>query len=171
MTNEIQAVVIGDNVYVGGGFTLSVRNGGIVMVYALRTRSWRALPPYGNQFFGMTAMNNQLILVGGMHISTGTPTNILGVWDEGSQTWTHPFPEMPTSRYLPSVVSYQKWLIAAGGASLGEIRYSNKVELLDTLSGQWYEGSPLPSECSEMSSAINGNVVSFRKIFFQGAPY
>ena len=48
------------------------------MVYVLCTHSWRTLPPYENQFFGMTAMNNQLVLVGGMHISSGTPTGSVG---------------------------------------------------------------------------------------------
>ena len=133
-------------------------NGGTVMVYAVHTRLWRTLPPYENHYFGMAAVNKQLVLIGGLSISSGKLINALGVWDEGSQAWTHPFPEMPTSRYSSSVVSYQKWLIVADGACLGKIRCSNKVELLDTLSGQWYEGSPLPNECSEMSSAINGNM-------------
>ena len=58
---------------------------------------------------------------------------------------------------LVSAIFYQQWLVVAGGE---DERYSplNKVELLDTVSGQWYEGSPLPTECSEMSSAINGNM-------------
>ena len=148
MTNNIQAVVIGDNVYVGGGYTRSM-NMGVVMVYSIGTKSWRRLPPQKSKYFGMTAVNNQLVLVGGQGISNHKVTNVLPAWDEPSQRWTHPFPEMPTSRYSPSVVSYQKWLIVAGDS------YSNKVELLDTLSGQWYEGSPLPSVCSEMTAAIH----------------
>ena len=85
-------------------------------------------------------------------------TGILAVWDEfkGSQTWTRPFPEMLIPRYLPSVISYQKWLVVAGGKTRSS--YSNKVEILDTLSGQWYKGSLIPNQCSEMSSAINGNM-------------
>ena len=149
MSNSIQAVVIGDKVYIGGGYS---ENGDIVMVYALHTESWRRLPPYESQWLGMAVVNDQLVLVGGRRMSTSKATNVLGVWDEGSQTWTHPFPEMPTSRYFLSAISYQKWLVVAGGS------FSNKVELLDTLSGQWYKGSPLPSECSEMTSAINGNM-------------
>ena len=49
-----------------------------------------------------------------------------------------------------------KWLVVAGGRDGGF--YSNKVEVLDTDSGQWYEASPLPSVCSQMSSAISGNM-------------
>ena len=65
---------------------------------------------------------------------------------------------MSTSRYTPSVASYQKWLVVAGGRDFGEIDHLNKIEILDTLSGQWYEGSPLPSRCSGMSLVINGNM-------------
>jgi hypothetical protein len=64
---------------------------------------------------------------------------------------------MLTPRHSTSVVSYQKWLIVAGGDT-GGYSCSNKIEILDTLSGQWYEGSPIPSGCTEMSSAINGNM-------------
>ena len=169
MTNCIQAVVIGDNVYVGGGFSLFVENSCAVMVYSLASGSWSKLSPQETRYFGMAAVNNQLVRVGGsirilsytlLHGSYNNEvTGILAMWDEGSRTWTHPFPEMPTPRCSPSVISYQKWLIVAGGTTGIELNSrSNKVEILDTLSGQWYEGSPIPSECSEMSSAINGNI-------------
>ena len=161
MTNSLQAVVIGDNVYVGGGYTLSTENACAVMVYSLASGSWSKLPPHATQRFGMAAVNNHLVLVGGnieimYYYNKVKATSILAMLDEGSQTWTRPFPEMPTPRYAPSVISYQKWLVVAGG-NTGSSR-SNKVEILDTLSGQWYEGSPMPSECSGMSSATNGNM-------------
>ena len=154
MAQSIQAVVIGGNVYVGGGLKFDRSKRTTVMVYSLRTGSWRTLPPYETWQFGMAAVNNQLVMVGG---TTGKVTNVLGVWGEESQTWTHPFPEMPTPRKSLSVVSYQNWLIVAGGKN-ERSSHSKKVELLDTLSGQWYEGSPLPNACSSMSSTINGNM-------------
>ena len=154
MGSPIQAVVIGSDVYVGGG---GGENEDTVMVYSLQTGTWRTLPPYESKYYGMAVVNNQLVLVGGRSKSTRRVTNVLGLWDERSQTWTHPFPVMPTPRNSPSVISYQKWLVTAGGWD-ERGPYSNKVELLDTLSGQWYEGSPLRKECSEMSSAISGNM-------------
>ena len=154
MGSGIQAVVIGSDVYVGGG---SGQNTETVMVYSLQTGTWRTLPPYESWSFGMAVVNNQLVLVGGLSTSTHQVRNVLGVWDERSQTWTHPFPAMPTARESLSVISYQKWLVTAGGTD-GRGVYSNRVELLDTLSGQWYEGSPLPKGCSDMSSAISGNM-------------
>ena len=154
MRGAVQAVVIGSDVYVGGGYG---QNEMTVMVYSLQTGTWRTLPRYESRYFGMAVVNNQLVLVGGRSTSTHHVTNVLGLWDERSQTWTHPFPVMPTARQSLSVIYYQKWLVTAGGNDeTGS--YSNKVELLDTLSGQWYEGSPLPKECSQMSSAISGNM-------------
>ena len=58
--------MIDDNVYVGG-LGLS-ENNGIVMVYSLATGSWRTLPPSETMWFGMAAVNNQLVLVGGNNI-------------------------------------------------------------------------------------------------------
>ena len=155
MTNFIQAVVIGYDVYVGGGYS-GLGKADTVMVYSLQTGSWNTLPPCGSRYFGMAVINNQLVLVGGKSMSTDEATNMLSVWDQRSQTWTHPFLVIPTERQSSTAISYQKWLIVAGG-QVGTISL-DKVELLDTVSGQWYEGSPLPCRYSEMSSAINGNM-------------
>jgi hypothetical protein len=157
MSNTIQAVVIGNNVYIGGGLTVSEVNSGIVMVYSLATGSWRTLPPSENMWFGMAAVNNQLVLVGGNNISLNEVTGVLAVWNDTSRTLILPFPEMPTPRHSPSVVSYQKWLVVAGGLEASG-SHSYKVEILDSILKQWYEGSPLLSGSAEMSSAINGNM-------------
>ena len=155
MSSSIQVILVDGNLYVGGGYHRG--KGQTVMVCSLSAMTWRTLPPYESQWFGMAAVNNQLVLVGGRNISTDVTTNVLGVWDEGSQTWTHTLPAMPTSRDSPSVISYQNWIVVAGGGDETS-SYMKKVELLDTLSEQWYEGSPLPNECSAMSSTINGNM-------------
>ena len=158
MSTSVQAVVISGNIYVGGGYNMaSLSNGAIVMVYSLHTGSWTTLPPYKTLYFGMAAVNNQLVLIGGKDMTTDKKSNLLGVWDQDSQKWTHPFPEMPTPRDMVSVVSYQRWLIVAGGRD-GRRSRCRKVELLDILSGQWYEGSPLLDAFSSMSSAISDNM-------------
>ena len=136
---------------------LRLRINGIVMVYSLATGSWKTLPPSETMWFGMAAVNNQLVLVGGNTKPYNEVTGILAVWDERSRTWTRPFPEMPTPRHSPSVVSYQKWLVVAGGLEASGY-HSDKVEILDTLLKQWYEGSPLRDGSAEMSSTINGNM-------------
>ena len=160
MDGHIQAVAIGDNVYVGGGDgSIFDKVSVTMMVYSVQTASWTILRSCAYSF-GMAAVNNQLVLVGGILSASSRDqkvTNVLLAWDERSQGWTCPFPVMPTSRHSMSVTSYKKWLVVAGGIDKRN-SYLNKVELLDTQSGQWYEGSPLPTECSDMSSAINGNM-------------
>lgn len=152
MTGHAQAVVIDGDVYIGGG------RGTVVMVYSLHTRVWRTLPPYESEWFGMAVVNNQLVLVGGRSVvSVKNVTNMLGVWDVGSQTWTNPFPAMHSPRRSPSAVSYNKWLVVAGGIDNASHNVA-VVELLDTLSKQWHTCSSLPSAYSRMSSAINGNM-------------
>ena len=154
MGSGIQAVVIGNEVYVGGGAGHSEVT---VTVYSLQTRTWRALPLYESRWFGMGVVNNQLVLVGGLSTSSRKVTNVVGMWDQQSQIWTYPFPVMPTAGHSVSVIVYKKWLILAGGRDDNKFPLS-QVVLLDTLSAQWYEGSPLPKDCTCMSSAINGNM-------------
>ena len=155
MPGNIQAVMVGSYLYLGGG---DGQNAETVMEYSLQTGTWRTLPPYESLYFGMAVVNNQLVLVGGLSASTGRATNILGLWNEQSQSWTHPFPVMPTAKCSVSVVSYKIWLVVAGGSD-GKA-FLNKVELLDTSSCQWYiaKGSSLPKKCCDLSSVINGNM-------------
>ena len=75
MRDGIQAVVIGSDVYVGGGDS---QNAETVMVYSLETGTWRTLPPYKSKWFGMAVVNNQLVLVGGRSPSTRQVTKCTG---------------------------------------------------------------------------------------------
>ena len=152
--SDCQAVVIGDNIYAGGGDGYTNLQSQMVMIYKIHSGSWEMLPHNGKKWFGMAAVNGQLVLVGGKQISPKRTTNQLSVWDEGLQSWTHPFPDMPTPRHSVSAVSYKEWLVVAGGC----FEYNlDKVELLDTYSKKWYASSPLPKACSTMSSVIYGN--------------
>lgn len=155
MTNSIQAVVIDDQVYIGGGYNFD--NGRVVMLYTPTSRGWRTLPRYDGVWFGMTAVNNQLVLIGGAYSSNDRVSNTLGVWDEGLRSWTHPYPVMPTPRSQVSVVSHHKWLIVAGGLSDGPLCLSD-VEILDTALKQWYQAASLPIACCAMSSTKTGNM-------------
>ena len=152
----LQVVEVDGKFYIGGGGGIDTAK---VMVYSRQpgTSTWTLLPSYESWRFGMSAVNNKLVLVGGENTSSHKVTNVLGVWDEQSKTWTHPFPVMPTARVSPSVIGYLEWLIVAGGSGENGSRCRN-VEILDTVSGQWYEVSPLPNPCGEMSSVVNRNM-------------
>ena len=108
--SDCQAVVIGDNIYAGGGDGYTNLQSQMVMIYKIHSGSWEMLPHNGKKWFGMAAVNGQLVLVGGKQISPKRTTNQLSVWDEGLQSWTHPFPDMPTPRHSVSAVSYTNML-------------------------------------------------------------
>ena len=78
MSGSIQAVVIGDNVFVVGGYCGLGR--ATVMVYSLCTGSWINLPhcQMNYKHFSMAAVNDKRVLVGGIN-KTGNFTNVLGV--------------------------------------------------------------------------------------------
>ena len=150
---DSHAVVIRRRVYVGGGYGNEAT---VVMVYDPHSDQWSQLPPYQFKKFGMAAVNDQLVLVGGEDDSFKR-TNRLGVWDEKSHQWTEPYPPRKTACFNPSVVTYEKWLVVAGGYDGHALQ--DRVEILDTTTRQWYSAAPLPRRCTRMKSALVGDTL------------
>ena len=147
MSYYVQSVVVEGTVYFGGGREgFGSGNDYIVMAYDISTGKWATLPPYRACDFAMTAINNQLVLVGGRDYGNSSK---VGVW--GAQ-WTHPYPEMHTARSACSAVVYKEWLVVAGGWTEGA-RVSS-VEVMNTNSKQWYAGPPTPTPWSCMRTAV-----------------
>ena len=155
MTDYIQSVVVQGRVYVGGGF--AVKKHEIVMEYNTSSAKWAELPQYQARFFGMTAINNQLVLVGGW--DTDRYSKVLGLWGADSREWTHPYPEMPTARSSCSAVVYKEWLIVAGGWSSG--RMVSSVEVMNTDTKQWHAGQPTPTPWGGMKTALVDDMCYF----------
>ena len=155
--------MVQQKVYVGGGNTTSTTNVNdyIVMEYDTLSRKWATLPPYRARFFGMAKINNQLILVGGHEIKR---IKSLGAWRAESKKWTHPYPEMPTARSRCSAVTYNEWLVVAGGLidGMSEQKYClSTVEIMDTINKQWYTGPPTPVSWYSMKTATVGDTCYF----------
>ena len=115
---------------------------------------WRTIEaPTG--LFGMAAVDDQLIIAGGVDPNTGGTSDQVFVLDGDKKTWTQPFPAMPTARGALSAIGYKRWLVVAGGTlTFGSEERVNVVEVLDTSSKQWYKASPLPSSTPRPSLAI-----------------
>ena len=146
--------------YVGGGDSgRSTDNNHIVMTYDISTGKWATLPPYRASAFAMTAINNQLVLVGGDERGGGR-SKVVGVWDADNKQWTHPYPEMHTARELCSAVVHNEWLVVAGGWSASNSRLSS-VEVMNTNIKQWYAGPPTPMPRSSMKTATVGDECYF----------
>ena len=154
MSGYIQSVVVQGRVYVGGGHAARKYD---VMEYNTSSAKWAELPQYQAWNFGMTAFNNQLVLVGGW--APERYSKVLGVWGTDSREWTHPYPEMPTARSSCSAVVYKEWLIVAGGLSSAEIVSS--VEVMNTDTKQWHTGQSTPTSWHSMRTAIVGDMCYF----------
>ena len=159
MDDYIQSVVVKGRVYVGGGY--AEENYRIVMEYNISSAKWAELPPYPVQSFGMTAINNQLVLVGGW--VDGHFSKLLGVWEADSREWTHPYPEMPTARSKHSAIVYKEWLIVAGGLAgvSSEWKAVSSVVVMNTNTKQWHTGQPTPTPWYNMKTAIVGDMCYF----------
>ena len=144
-------VVIESKVYIGGG---NVR---AVMVYDIYDEM-NELPPLDYEYYGMTAHNSQLVLVGGRHHSTYKKTNKLSVWDTEHSVWTHPYPPMTIPSSGSSVISYDRFIIVVGGEG-EDGKYLARVHVLDTTNRQWYQTTPLPKPCVHLTSCDIGNIV------------
>ena len=154
----MQAVVIQGMVYVGGGYS-GYDYDYKVMVYDIHLGEWATLPPYKTRSFGMTVIDNQLVLVGGEKVS-GAYSKILGAWRTASKEWVHPYPDMPTARCSCSVVTYKEWLVVAGGNS-EKGKYLASVEIMNTSNKQWSTAPPLPVGWTQMKAAIVGDMCYF----------
>ncbi len=153
MSRSVQSVVIGDTVYVGGGWTDIDRDRCTVM--QLEQDQWTILPEYTARCFAMTSLANRLVLVGGHDPRYNQPTNQLAVFNSGR--WTHPYPPMSIARYCSTAVSFNNNIIVAGGWIVaGRI---SSVEVLDVASRRWYIAQSLPKPLSYLKSTLIGNTL------------
>ena len=162
----MQAVVMQGMVYVGGGLTIGDYDYK-VMVYDIHSGEWATLPRYKTCFFGMAVIDNQLVLVGGVEVGE-VKSKVLGAWRAESKEWVHPYPDMPTARFLCSAVTYKEWLVVAGGNS-EKGKYLASVEVMNTSNKQWSTAPPLPVGWTMMKAAIVGDMCYFMGGFISDA--
>ena len=155
MSAYIQSVVVQGRVYAGGGCSTARNNEYVVMEYESYSGRWGTLTPYTTRRFGITAIHNQLVLVGGM-LRDASRSRSLGVWRAQDKKWTHPYPDMSIARSNPSAVTYSEWLVVAGGYD-GNNNLSY-VEVMNTTSNQWFTAAPIPTRVSEMRTALEGDM-------------
>ena len=160
MEGYVQSVVVEGTVYVGGGHAvINSDNNYTVMTYDISTGKWATLPPYRVRSFAMTAINNQLVLVGGIN-HRDYKRKVLCVWDADNKHWTHPYPEMHTARSNCSAVVYNEWLVVAGGVTTYRAVLSS-VEVMNIESKQWYTGAQTCVPWHLMKTAIVGDECFF----------
>ena len=161
MTNYAQSVMVHGRLYMGGGVaSLCSKKNFVVNYYNITSGKWGQLHKYEAQYFAMTAINNQLALVGGKHGGGGGgASRELGVWGADHKQWTYPYPAMRKARSGCSAVVHNEWLVVAGGKAENETLAS--VEVLNTDSRQWFAGPPTPKPFYCMKTAVVGKVGYF----------
>ena len=142
-------VMVEEKLYIGGGYSYDDHT-----VWQYESDQWVGLEHYQYRWFAMAAVKKKLTLVGGAN-PYGLVTNEIAVWERKgvSHQWTHPYPPMPTPRCWPAVATHNQWLVVAGGS----VGYGNElaaVDLLNTDTRQWLSTTPLPVECSHVTTAI-----------------
>ena len=111
-----EAIVLDDKVYVGAGNSFTgFGTNTVVMVYNIPNNEWNLLSEYDCYWFGMTSVDKNLVLVGGVirnksDLFSEDRTNKLGVWNEELNNWTETLPSMPTAHSGPTVATYKNGL-------------------------------------------------------------
>ena len=148
------AVIIARNVYVCGGACGDANSAQLVQVFDLDMESWTTLPHaplYNSQ---ATAINDQLVLIGGQEASSRTITNVIVTWT--GQCWQQDLPVMPTKRVRPGVTTLGNFVIVAGGMAEDKQTLLTSVDVLNTTTRQWWTPAnlQLPRPMYAMSLTI-----------------
>lgn len=150
------AVVIGSKVYVSGGTCPDIDAALQVRVYSLDEETWSTLEKPAPQFDNeATAVDNQLVLLGGREALTAKITNVVFTWT--GQDWVQDLPKMPTRAFRPGLVVSGGCVIVAGGIAEDDRTILNCVSILDTTARQWWTAAAvkLPRPMFGMSLTVS----------------
>ena len=149
------AVTLNGLVYVGGGIETGGNVSFVVDVYNPVEDKWGSPIEAPRCGFGMTVLNNKLVIVGGK-TKKGEISRTVRSLEESSQ-WEE-FTSMPTARYNSTAVGYNSMLLAIGGTSSDDVAIAT-VELYDTKKDRWYKCDDLPKPHSFLQPLVVKNTL------------
>ena len=147
------AVIFKGKLYLGGKSVRS-RYDNAFLSYDFTTALWSELPKPPVERFAMVAYNDQLVLIGGRKNLSGEFCDVVTVWNDEKQEWSHPLPPMPTAREGATAIGCGQYLIVAGGSNMEGV--TSVVEVFDGKSNKWMTAQSLPKKCAFMKSASDG---------------
>ena len=130
------ATIIGNTLYVSGGFCPYVKSS-LLVAYDINTGTWSTLPPSPVCYSESAVINGQLTLIGGGDASTDKTTNEVWSWHEDEKEWRKTIPPMPTERFLPGVVQSGNVVAVVGGLTSDIKTVLDTVDILNTATLQW----------------------------------
>ena len=164
VTAGATALVIARNMYVCGGVCRNIASACVVQVYDLDKATWTRLPPAPQYCSEAVAINNQLVLIGGVRASSLTITNMVSTWTE--QGWQQDLPAMSTKRFRPGVTAYSTYVIVAGGLAEDKQTLLGSIDILDTTTRQWYTPTlQLPRPMYRMQITVSATHICVASAF------
>lgn len=154
---DAQCVVLNNTIYVGGGDTRSEHDTSLFMTPVDPINWTTSTTP--TRFYALSTYHYQLVLIGGIEVSTRQVTNKL--WGSGTGTsWTTSLPPMQTKRYSSSAVNTvsPEYLLVAGGGG-DNLSDADTVEVL--VNQKWWTIEPLPKKLSDMKSTLHNGIFYF----------
>lgn len=156
-----QAVLIGEEVYIGGGVTLPDKeiNPHLAFRYNWKCRAWNTLPLCPARLFALASFAGELVTIGGadfQYVPVGTVYRL----SDDAQRWEECLVPMPTPRYQLCAATTSDAIVAAGGATgvhEGTFALSDTVEVYYGPSAQWHHAEPLPAPGHAISSLTIGD--------------
>ena len=153
----VQAVAIGDKVFVGGGDNNDRTDLFAVLKYNTVKDKWTRLPDHCVAHFGLCQFQGELISVGGWSYR---PSNKVYRYSSADRKWVESLKPMPTARASVALLTTASAIIACGGGITGEdgnIVGLSTVEVYSSTTSQWHTADPLPQPCMGMKSvSISG---------------
>ena len=166
---DVQAVVLGNKVYMGGGKTPEGPSTKL-LIYNFSTDLWDEIST-PVQSYSLAVYRSKLVLVGGVDPYQNSVGNKIWVLDEKHCWIDSEIPNMPTERFAASVASVGDYLIVAGGDKGGDNNHLDVVEVYDGC--KWRTVQSLPQSCSQMKSIVHeefwylaGGVGQGTKVFY-----
>ena len=122
------AAVLGNRVYVSGGDSPDEFVGRYVFTYHLLEDRWERLPELKSHRHGIPVVaGGDLYIIGGKDVGRGKKySDCVSKYDESELQWK-PYPNMNMQRFQPLALSYNDYIIVAGG------KYSALWSILDRL--------------------------------------
>ena len=148
------AVWLNGLVYVGGGYVTGWKRSYIINCYNPVSNSW--IYPINAPYclFGMTTLNDNLLIAGGED-EINQRTNQILTLNAGQ---LKNYAKMITARSCATATGHQGMLIITGGIDDKHKRLSS-TELFDSSNGQWYMSNDLPCPHYLLQSVIADNIL------------
>ena len=148
-------VTMGNKVYVGGGETKGERYDHMVLGYDCDEQVWTVLPVCPVRRFGLTKLQEQLVIVGGERKDSNEKSDMVYSYKTDTCKWEELIPRMTSARSCVTAVGYESNLFVFGGID-EDGNCTSCVEVFRPSSNQWHSCMPIPKPLCRMSSVVIG---------------